>query len=372
MCLLSGLSLLYAITAMAKDYYSILGVQKGASADEIKKAYRQLSKEWHPDKHKGDKAAEQKFKEINQAYEVLSNPQKRQGYDQFGEAGAQGQPGGGAGFGGFSGFDFNGSTMDFGDLFEGFFGGGRAQRRSSDRGDDKEVTIQIEFSDVVLGIEKIISIRRLIACERCSGDGAEPGSKIVTCAECGGTGQITRTAQSFFGAVQQRMVCPRCKGSGKIPETPCKKCDGEGRILSSASVTVNVPAGIESGQTLRLRGQGDAGRRGSEAGDLYVHIDVKPDPRFERDGMDIRSEISVHVVDALLGTEASVDTVHGPVTLSIPAGTQPGQLFRMKGKGFPVLQSSQKGDHYVTVNVEIPQKLSKQERKIVEEWKNLK
>ncbi len=357
---------------MPRDFYEILGLSRSASADDIKKAYRKLSKELHPDKHKGDKAAEAKFKEVNEAYETLSNSQKKQMYDQFGTTGngAGGfRPGAGGGFD-FSGFGGNGQSFDFGDLFEGFFGGGRQQRGPS-KGADLELAIEIDFTESVSGLSRVMEFEALRPCGECKGDGAAHGSKIVTCEECGGTGQVTRTANSFFGAVQQRMQCPKCRGSGKVPEKACPRCDGTGRRRERVKVTVDVPAGIADGQTLRVRGEGSAGERGASAGDLYVHVRVRPDPRFAREGDDIHSALVITVPDAVLGAEMTVQTVHGPVTLKIPAGTQSGQMLRIKGKGMPVLQTSRHGDHFVTVTVEIPGKLSREERKLVEEWRKL-
>ncbi len=360
---------------MAKDFYQTLGVDRGASADDIKKAYRRLSKELHPDKHKGDKAAEQKFKDVNEAYEVLSNPQKRQSYDQFGSAGPGGA-GFGGGQGGFGGFDFSGGDrVDFSDLFESFFGGGGGQRgggRRERRGEHREVRVTVDFMEAVTGVEKTIRLKRLAPCGRCSGKGAEPGSSLSTCGECSGTGQVMRTAQSIFGTIQQAAVCPRCAGSGKVPEKPCRDCTGEGRLQNTEDVTVQVPAGIDSGQTLRLRGYGDAGPRGSEPGDLYVHVEVREDSRFTRDGTDIRVRLPLAAVDAMLGTEADVETVLGSVRLTIPAGTQPGQVFRIRGKGMPVLNGSGHGDHYVTADVEIPEKLTRKERELLEEWRKMR
>ncbi len=364
---------------MAKDFYQQLGLGRDASPDDIKKAYRKLSKELHPDKHKGDKAAETRFKEVNEAYETLASPEKKRMYDQFGSASGPG--GGGAGFGGFGGgaggFDFSSFSgtegMNFSDLFEGFFGGqaGRGRGGRPERGDDHQVQLAIPFSEVVTGGAKTIRIRRLGTCDRCGGDGAEPGSKQITCIECGGTGQVTRTAQSLFGTMRQRMVCPKCKGSGKVPEKTCSRCDGEGRRATDAEVKFEVPAGIEDGQTLRVRGEGDAGPRGTTAGDLYVRIVVTHDDRFERDGPDIRTTLPIHVVDVVLGTEAEVETVRGPVKLRIPAGTQPGQVFRLKDKGLPVLGTGRTGDHFVTVQVDVPSKLSREEKKLMDEWKKL-
>lgn len=352
---------------MPKDYYQILGVPRTASGDDIKKAYRKLSKELHPDKHKGDKEAEKRFKEVNEAYEVLSDAGKKQRYDQFGEAGVNGNAGGGFGGFDFSGFG-NGGADAFSDLFEGFFGG-RQRQAAREEGRDVEVEVTITFAEAVSGVRREIGIRTLRACDRCSGSGAEPDTKVVTCSECGGTGQVTRTAQSFFGVVQQRMVCPTCHGEGKIPEHPCKKCDGEGRVSQNVTVSVDIPAGINEGQSLRLRGEGEAGRKGRKSGDLYVHVHIRPDDRFRREGDDIHTEAEIHALDAILGTTIEVETVHGAVSLKIPEGTQPAQVLRIKGKGMPILNTSRTGDHYVTVRVKVPTKLSREERRIVEEWK---
>ncbi|MEI8230525.1 MAG: molecular chaperone DnaJ [Candidatus Peregrinibacteria bacterium] len=364
---------------MPRDLYDILGVPKTASKDDLKKAYRRLSKELHPDRNKSNPEAEKKFKEVNEAYEILSDDQKKSAYDQFGTTGSSSSgPGNGGGRGPFGGFDFSGFQSGemggFGDIFENFFGGagGGAGRRKQEGGRDLQVEITIEFAEVVTGVSKTFSMDRLGSCKTCEGSGAEPGSPIITCRECGGTGQVTKTAQSFFGAIRQAYVCPTCKGSGKIPEKPCKTCSGQGRAREKHSVTVAIPAGIEDGQTLRVRNEGEAGERGAASGDLFVAVRVRPDKRFERDGSDIRTMETISVTMALLGGERSVDTVHGAVTLTIPAGTQPGQVFRMKGKGLPVLSSSRSGEHYVTVKVEIPSKLGREERRILEEWKNVR
>ncbi len=356
---------------MAKDFYAVLGLSKDASPEDIKKAYRAMSKEWHPDKHKGDKAAEEKFKEINQAYEALNDPEKKKMYDRFGAAGG---PGGGPNTGGFdfSNFSGGGANMgDFADIFQNFFGGGGGGggRPQPDRGQDRETDITLDLQDVIKENRLTLSLRKLKACDLCKGQGTKEGSKLKTCDTCKGTGQVTRVAQSFFGQIQQRSVCPDCRGSGRIPEQPCDECGGEGRVNAKVELTVNVPAGIDDGQTLRINGEGDAGRRGAPAGDLYVVVRVRPDERFERDGADIRSQVSIHALDAILGMELPVETVHGKVTLSIPEGTQPGQVLRIKHKGMPVLSSSRMGDHYVEVLVDVPKKLSREERKILEEWR---
>ncbi len=360
---------------MVKDLYGVLGISKNASQDDIKKAYRAKSKEWHPDKHKGEKDAEQKFKEINEAYEVLSDEKKRQMYDQFGSTGGPGMGGGGGNpFGGFDFSSAQGANVDFGDLFQSFFGGGGMGGRAQDmrRGSDREIEVSLDLLETVKGVHRTVTVRKLVQCEACGGNGAEPGAKLNTCDECSGTGQVTRTVQSFFGAVRQTQVCPKCTGSGKIPEKPCRTCSGEGRHKGQVDLTIDIPAGIADGQTLRLNGQGDAGARGGEPGDLYVRVYVRADPRFERHEADIQSAVGISVVDATLGTDLEVETVQGKMTVQIPEGTQPGQVLRLKGKGLPVLGTHRFGDHYLTVNVEIPKKLSREEKKLMEEWRNLR
>lgn len=356
---------------MSSDFYSTLGVSRDASPQDIKKAYRRMSKELHPDKHKGDKGREQKFKEINEAYETLSDPDKRRMYDQFGKTGSGGAGSGGFDFSGFAGArpeDFGG----FGDLFETFFGGrGQKAGKRQERGRDLEVRVRISFMESVTGIRKTLSVERLVVCTDCAGSGAAKGSSLTACTECGGTGQVTRTAQSFFGAIRQSVLCSRCNGSGKFPEKKCTICDGEGRVLRKEEVAMDIPAGIDDGQTVRLRGYGEAGRSGSPAGDLFVHVNVSPDPRFTRNGNDVHSVRAVTVPDATLGADISIETVHGPVSLRIPPGTQSGQVMRIRGKGMPLLQSKSHGDHYVTIEVQIPVKLSREERRILEEWKKI-
>ncbi|MFA5273408.1 MAG: molecular chaperone DnaJ [Candidatus Peribacter sp.] len=364
---------------MPKDLYAILGLERSASKEDIKRAYRRLSKEHHPDRHKGDKAAEQKFKEVNEAYEVLHDDKKRAMYDQFGttggSAGSSGAGGGGSGpFGGFNFSGFNAEDLGgFGDLFESFFGGGGGRRGKRDqKGRDLQVEIAVEFADVVEGRDRSLTLERQRPCQKCGGSGAEEGTKQVTCRECGGTGEVTRTTQSFFGTFRQAAVCSACGGAGKTNEHPCKNCGGDGRVRSRDPVTIHIPAGMQDGQTLRVRGEGEAGVREAATGDLYVTVRVRPDPAFERDGDDIRTVVFIPVTSALLGTEIAIETVRESVTLKIPAGTQPGQVFRLKGKGMPVLNTSRFGDHYVTVNVEIPTRLSRAEQKLLEEWKKLR
>jgi molecular chaperone DnaJ len=365
---------------MASDPYAILGLSRDASEQDIKQAYRKMSKEWHPDKHKGEKAAEEKFKEINKAYELLSDPQKRKMYDQFGAAGGGGGGAGGFDFSNFAGqqgFDFSnmaGGAGGLEDLFGAFFGGGGSggRRRKSDRGSDLEIAVGVLLKDAFSGTERTVEMRAAVACDTCKGTGAAEGSALVTCDTCSGTGQVVRTSQSFFGTIQQSVVCDECAGTGKKPEKPCRTCKGDGRVEARHTVTVRIPPGIHAGQRLKLTGQGGAGLRSAEAGDLYVHIDVAADDHFLRDGDDIRSAHTVHVTDAILGGDADVETLHGSVTLKIPEGTQPGTVLRIKSKGMPVLSTSRFGDHYVQVDIEIPKRLSRSERKLVEEWRELR
>jgi molecular chaperone DnaJ len=359
---------------VATDYYTVLGLKRGASSDDLKKAYRRLSKEWHPDRHKGDKAAEEKFKEINQAYEVLSDAKKRQAYDQFGEAGVRGGAGGfgGAGAGGFDFSSFAGNMGDFGDLFENFFGGGAGRAKRSDRGTDQEAQTTVTLKEVLTGVQKHLMLRRYVICKTCTGKGVTEGGKFVTCSQCQGTGQVTKSVRSFFGTIRQNVLCEQCRGEGKIPEHPCKTCKGEGRVEHTDGFYVNVPPGIEDNQGLRVRGQGDAGRRSAEPGDLFVYVRVEPDARFRREKSDVYGKLSVHAIEAILGGEKAAETIQGPVMVKIPEGTQPGHVLRIKGKGLPVLGTSRYGDHYTEIAVEIPKKLSREERRLLEEWKSLR
>jgi molecular chaperone DnaJ len=351
-----------------KDLYGVLGVSKNASDDEIKKAYRKLSKKHHPDLNKGDKDSEKKFKEINTAYEVLSDKQKRMQYDQFG--GIPGAGGGGFGTGaGFqgAGFDFSGFSGGFADVFETFFGAGggqgaQARHAKQSRGPDIEITLQLTFEEAAFGCSKEISISHFKECDHCKGSGAEPGAKVVSCSECHGTGEITTVQNTFIGQMRSSKICPKCSGRGKVPEKKCSTCHGEGRIKTSSKITVNVPAGVDNGTTLRLTGKGNAGSFGRESGDLYVHIISSPSNKFERHGNDIKTSLAIHVSQAILGDEIEIDTIHGKVTLKIPTGTSSGTTLRLKGYGVQRINSSQKGDHLIKINVDIPKKVSQKEK----------
>ncbi len=353
-----------------RDYYDILGVSKGATDDDIKRAFRKLAHQYHPDKPGGDA---EKFKEINQAYQVLGDADKRKKYDQFG-ANFEQMGGGGAG-GGFGGFDFRQAGVNFdmndlgemfGDIF-GMGGGGRARREPS-RGRHIEMDASLAFAEAAFGAEKEIRVYKTIACEDCDGKGAEKGSKIIDCVQCGGSGQVRKVQQTILGSFQTVAVCPRCHGEGKIPEKTCKSCGGQGIAKGERKLEVKFPAGIADGEILRISGEGEAAPRGGRSGDLYLTVRVKPDSRFERDGFDVHSRAEIGVARAALGGTVSVETLDGPVDLSVPAGTQPGQVFRLRGKGVPHLRKNGRGDHLVEVAVKVPKKLSKEQKKALEQW----
>jgi molecular chaperone DnaJ len=346
--------------AMQKNLYDVLGVNKGSNDADIKKAYRKLAQQYHPDVNKDNPEAETKFKEINLAYEVLSDKQKRQQYDQFGSTGG---PGAGPGF------DPSNFSGDFSDIFETFFGGrgGRgAQRNPSGPmpGNDIESLLTLSFEEAAFGAEKQLELTKADSCETCKGNGAEPGSKIVTCEECHGTGQVRSVRQTILGQIQTQRSCTTCQGQGKTPEKKCKKCHGQMRTRQKSRVTVKIPAGIENGATIRLQGKGEAGVRGGQYGDLYLHIQITPHAKFERHGYDVYSNQLLHLLQGVLGDETEVETLHGKVKFKIPAGTQSGQQFKIKGKGIPHMRGSGHGDHFIKVQVDIPKKLSKKEKEL--------
>ncbi len=357
---------------MAKrDYYEVLGVGKDASDDEIKKAYRRLAVKHHPDQG-GD---EEKFKEVGEAYEVLKDEKKRQRYDQFGHAGvgssaaSDGDPF--AGFGGFGGsgqgthFDFG--DLGLGDIFNSFFGGQTGGRQRA-RGNDVETAIELGFEEAVFGAEKELGIRLEDTCSHCKGTTAEPGHELKTCPTCKGRGQVIKQMRTVFGNIQQAAVCHECKGTGKVPEKICSVCGGKGTEKKSQKITLKVPAGIDDGATIRLRERGEAMANGPK-GDLYVHIRVKPHKKFTREGELILSEEHVDMIDAALGTEIEVDTVDGPTKMKIPAGTQSGTDFKLSGHGVPRIRSSHRGAHIVTIVVDTPEKLSRQQKELLEQFK---
>lgn len=361
---------------MAKrDYYEVLGISKSASADEIKKAFRRLAVKYHPDKEGGDEA---KFKEVNEAYEVLKDESKRKRYDQFGHAGVGGN-GGGDPFAGFSGFGGQGQNVNFdfgdmglGDIFSSFFGGGAGPRSSRQaRGRDVETNVEITFEQAVFGTEVALNLNLEDTCDHCKGKTVEPGYEMKTCDECGGSGQVTRVMRTVFGNIQQASVCPKCKGAGKIPEKECTVCHGKGTRRQNQEIGLKVPAGIDDGATIRLREHGEAIANGPK-GDLYVNIRVKPHKKFTREGELILSEETISMVDAALGTTIEVDTVDGSVKMKIPAGTQPGTDFKLSGHGVPHLKSDARGAHIVTVQIEIPTRISKKQQELLEEFKTSK
>ena len=352
-----------------KDYYEVLGVDKNADDAAIKRAYRQLAKKNHPDVNPGDKDAEERFKEINEAYQVLSNPQKRAQYDQFGHDGPQAGFGGG-GYGDFSGFS-GGGFGGFEDIFSSFFGGGAgggARSNGPVPGDDLRYDLTLSFEEAALGCEKEINLVRDEECPTCGGTGAAPGSKVETCSTCNGTGQERVISNTPFGRIQNIRTCSRCHGSGKIITEPCPKCKGRGKVRVSKRRTVKIPAGIDNGQIVTIRGQGGLGERGGEPGDLLIVISVKPHRFFKRQGDNLYIELPLTFTQAALGAEIDVPTLGKPVKYRFPEGTQPEQVFCIRGEGVPHLRGGGKGDLYVTASVEIPKKLSEKQKNLLREF----
>lgn len=355
-----------------QDLYDTLGLQKDASEADIKKAYRQLSKKYHPDINKAP-GAEEKFKKINEAYETLSDPQKRSAYDQYGSAGMNGAGGGNPFGGGYgqAGGDFGGGFGDFGDIFSQFFGGGGGRAASATaprQGADLQYRMDLEFEEAIFGKDTEITYTREASCHTCNGSGAKPGTSPITCPKCHGTGFMEVEQQSPLGRIRTRVACDRCQGKGKIVEYPCPTCHGTGKEKQNHEVKVKIPAGIEDGQQMRLEGQGEAGENGGPYGDLYIVFRVKPSSKFQRDGAEISITVAISFPQAALGDEIQVDTVHGPVKLKIPAGTQSGTDFRLRGKGAPHLHSKTNGDETVTVNVVTPKHLSDKQKNALKDF----
>ena len=355
-----------------RDYYEVLGVSKSADATEIKKAYRKLALKYHPDKNPGDKEAEEKFKEAAEAYDVLSNEEKRHRYDQFGHAGV-----GGAGQGGFGG----GMSMDdifsqFGDIFGSFggfsgfggFGGGRGSRRVN-RGTNLRVKVKMSLQEIATGIEKKIKVKKYVACQHCIGTGAWDGKSYSTCSTCKGSGQVTRVQNTILGAMQTTSTCPTCEGEGKIINEKCTFCNGEGVLMSEEVISINIPAGVAEGMQLSLSGKGNAARRGGVNGDLIVLIEEEEHPELVRDGNDLLYNVFIGYPEAVLGETVEIPTIEGKVKVKIEAGTQPGKILRLRGKGLPDVNGYGKGDLLAKVNVWIPKNLSKDEKKLVEKMK---
>ncbi|BAF59060.1 DnaJ-class molecular chaperone [Pelotomaculum thermopropionicum SI] len=355
---------------MAKrDYYEVLGVSRNASAEEIKKAYRRLARQYHPDANPDDKDAEAKFKEISEAYMVLSDPEKRANYDRFGHAGVNGQ-----GFGGFEGFGGFGGFADFGglgDIFDMFFGSGGRRRAGPERGADIRMELELTLNEAAFGLEREIKVPRVEICGTCGGSGAAAGTKPRTCPACGGTGQVQYAQSTPFGRIVQSRTCDRCRGAGQFIEKPCPTCRGTGQVRRTRSIKVKVPPGVDSGSRLRLAGEGEAGTRGGPPGDLYVYIQVKPHPVFARDGDDIICEVPVSFVQAALGDELEVPTLEGSTRLRIPEGTQTGTVFRLRGKGVPRLDGFGRGDQHVRIKVVTPTKLSEKQKALLREFARL-
>ncbi len=352
---------------MAKDYYEILGVSKDASKEDIKRAYKRLAKKYHPDISKEDGAAE-KFKEVSEAAAVLGDDQKRANYDQFGTADMSGGFGGQGG----AGFDFSdfmsGGSFDMGDIFDQFFGGGQRRRSRQKRGHDLRYDLEITLEEAAEGDKKHIVIPRMATCTKCDGSGAQSASDIKTCDTCNGSGVEKTTRRTPFGIFQQSTTCSRCRGEGKTIKNPCPVCDGEGRIQKNQKIEIEIPAGVETGTKLRVKGEGEAGYKGAPSGDLYVVIHVQEHDTFERDGNDIYISIPISFAQACLGDEIEVPTLKGTAKLKIPAGTQTDTLFRMKNKGIPSLHGYGKGSEFVKVIVQTPEKLTKKQKELIKQF----
>ena len=351
-----------------KDYYEILGVDKSADENAIKKAYRSLAKKYHPDMNPGDAAAEQKFKEVNEAYSILSDPDKKAKYDQFGSAAFDGT-------GGFNGGGF-GDFGDFGDIFSNIFGGGfggfgggsSARRNGPVDGDDIAVRMTLTFEEAAKGLKRDVTYHRVQKCSDCGGSGAEKGSEVETCTKCHGSGRIRVQQRTMFGVMQSEQACDACRGSGKIIKKPCGNCNGKGYVKVSKTLSVNIPAGMDDGQRMALRGQGNEGRNGGMAGDLIIVFSVKPHDIFTREGYDLYCEVPVTFTDAALGAEIEVPTLEGKIKHTIPEGTQPGTTFRIREKGISRVNGKGKGDLYFTVNVEVPKNLSGAQKDILRKF----
>lgn len=353
--------------AEKRDYYEVLGVDKNASEDEIKRAYKKLARKYHPDMNPGDKEAEEKFKEINEANEVLSDPEKKARYDQFGFAGTDPNYGAGQG-GGFGGFDFGDLGDIFGSFFGGGFGGARANPNAPQRGESLRTSVNISFEEAAFGCEKEVSIDRIEQCPDCRGSGCAKGTTAEVCPDCRGSGVIQQRRQTPLGYMSTSAPCQRCGGKGKIIHQPCPKCGGKGMIRHRKTIKVSIPAGIDNGQTISLRAQGNAGKNGGPAGDLLIVVSVRPHEIFRREGTSVLCEAPITFTQAVLGAELEIPTIDGKVKYTIPEGTQSGTTFRLKGKGIPGLNGRGRGDQYVTVYIETPRNLNREQKEALKKF----
>ena len=353
-----------------RDYYEVLGVSKGASEDEIKRAYKKLARKYHPDMNPGDKEAEEKFKEVNEANEVLSDPEKKARYDQFGFAGVDPSYGAGAGgAGGYGGgFDFGDLGDIFGSFFGGGFGGGQTRRNRPQRGESIRASVAVTFTEAAFGCEKEVSIERSEQCASCKGSGCAPGTTPEICPDCHGSGMVQVQQRTPMGVFASSRPCQRCRGTGKIIHQPCADCGGSGAVRKRKTIKVTIPAGIDHGQTISLRGQGNAGKNGGPAGDLLITVMVRPHELFRREGNDVFCEAPITFRQAVLGATLEIPTIDGPVKYDIPEGTQTGTVFRLRGKGIPALNGRGRGDQYVTVTIETPRNLNREQKEALKRF----
>ena len=353
-----------------RDYYEVLGVSRGASEDEIKKAYKKMARKYHPDLNPGDKTAEEKFKEVNEAYEVLSDAYKKARYDQYGHAGVDPNFGAGGFGGGFDGsFDFG----DLGDIFGSFFGGGfgggrRTNPNAPQRGESIRMSIAISFEEAAFGCEKAVTVERYETCDTCHGNGCAPGTSPEVCPDCHGTGTVQVRRQTPMGVFATSSPCPKCGGKGRIIHQPCKDCRGSGMVRKKKTIQASIPAGIDNGQTISIRGQGNAGKNGGPAGDLLITITVRPHELFRREGTSVLCEAPITFTQAVLGAELEIPTIDGKVKYTLPEGTQSGTTFRLKGKGIPSINGRGRGDQYVTVYIETPKNLNKEQKEALKKF----
>ena len=352
--------------AEKRDYYEVLGVDRNATEDEIKKAYRQTAKKYHPDLHPGDKQAEEKFKEANEAYEVLSDAEKKARYDQFGHAGVD--PNYGAGQGSYGG-GFGGMDFDLGDIFSSFFGGGfgggRSNPNAPQRGSDTQASVTISFEEAAKGCKRTVETMKIDVCDECHGSGCAAGTSAKTCPDCHGSGHVTAQQRTPFGVIQTQKTCSRCNGRGTVIDNPCKKCHGAGRVRKPSSIEISIPAGIDDRQVINARGQGNKGVNGGPAGDLRVVVNVRPHPIFEREGYNVWVEMHISYPEAVLGCELEVPTLDGKVKYNVPAGTQSGDVFKLRNKGIQTLNNRGRGDELVRVIVDIPKKVTEKQKQLI-------